>query len=52
MATPGEKLAESLAVLKELQDKGIIAIQSSQLSRVHKEPLLENGLLREVLPSS
>lgn len=48
MATPGEKLAESLEVLKELQDKGITAIKSGQLSRTHKERLLKNGFIKEV----
>ncbi len=48
MATPGEKLAESLLVLKELQDSGVVAIKSSALSRVHKKRLLENSYIREV----
>ena len=49
MATPGEKLAESLEVLKKLQDKGIVAINTSGLSRVHRERLVENKFLREVM---
>ena len=49
MASPGEKLAESLEVLKGLQDKGIVTIKSTQLSRLHKERLLGNGFLREVM---
>ena len=49
MATPGEKLAESLEVLKKLQDSGIVAIKSSELSRVHRERLLNNKFLREVM---
>lgn len=48
MATPSEKLAESLEVLKELQDKGIMAVNSSELSRVHRERLLKNGFLKEI----
>ena len=48
MATPSEKLAESLQVLKELQDKGIMAVNSSELSRVHRERLLKNGFLKEI----
>jgi hypothetical protein len=48
MATPGEKLAEALEVLKKLQDRGIVAIKSSELSRVHRERLLKNNFLREV----
>lgn len=49
MATPGEKLAESLEKLKELQDNGIVGIMTSDLSRVHRERLAENGFIREVL---
>lgn len=49
MATPGEKLAESLEALKKLQDSGIVAIKTSELSRVHRERLLENKFLREVM---
>lgn len=48
MATPGEKLAESLEKLKKLQDSGIVGIKASDLSRVHKERLVENGFIREV----
>jgi len=49
MATPREKLAESLEKLKVLQDSGIIAIKSSDLTRVHRERLVNNGFIREVL---
>lgn len=49
MATPSEKLAGSLENLKNLQDKGIIGIKASDLTRVHRERLMENGFLREVL---
>lgn len=49
MAKPGEKLAESLEKLKELQDNKIIGIKASDLSRVHRERLLENGFIREVI---
>ena len=48
MATPSEKLADSLDKLKELQDNGKIAIKADALSRTHKERLLENGFLEEV----
>ena len=47
MATPAEKLAESLEALKALQ--GIVAIRSSDLSRTHRERLLQNGFLQEVM---
>lgn len=49
MATPGQKLAESLEKLKELQDKGVVGIKSDDLSRVHKERLIKNGFIREVV---
>lgn len=49
MGTPGEKLAASLKVLKKLQDKGIVAIKSRRISRVHRERLLKNGFLREAV---
>ena len=48
MATPSEKLATSLEILKGLQDKGKIAIKSSELTRTHKERLLKNGFISEV----
>jgi Fic/DOC family len=48
MATPSEKLADSLEKLKELQDDGVVAIKSDALSRTHRERLLENGFLEEV----
>jgi fido (protein-threonine AMPylation protein) len=49
MATPSEKLAESLEVLKDFQDKEQIAIKTSQLSRIHRERLVKNGFLKEVI---
>jgi Fic/DOC family len=48
MATPGEKLAQSLEILQALQEKGITAIKSSLLSRTHKDRLLKNGFIKEV----
>ncbi len=48
MATPGEKLAESLEKLEGIQSKGIIGIKSSDLSKVHRKRLVENGFIREV----
>ncbi|MEP7372197.1 MAG: Fic family protein [Chitinophagaceae bacterium] len=48
MATPSEKLAESLELLKTIQDKGIVAIKSSELSKVHRVRLIKNGFLKEV----
>ena len=48
MATPNEKLADSLRILKEIHDRGKVAIKSTELSRVHRERLLKNGFLKEV----
>lgn len=49
MTTPGDKLAESLAALKALQDEGRAAIRSNDLSRTHRERLLASGFIREVM---
>ncbi len=49
MAKPAEKLAESLKALKALQDSGLVAIQSKQLTRVHRERLTKLGFLQEVI---
>ena len=49
MAKPNEKLAESLISLKELQDKGITAVKSSELSRVNRERLIKTGFLKEIV---
>lgn len=48
MATPSEKLAASLEILKAQQDKGKIAIKRSELTRTHKDRLLKNGFISEV----
>lgn len=49
MATPNEKLVESLAALKALQKGGRRVFQSGELSRVHRERLVANGFLQEVM---
>ncbi len=50
MATIQEKLAESLSVLKQLQNKsGLAVIKSSEISRTHLERLLNHGFLQEVM---
>ena len=49
MATPQDKLAESLAVLKKLQDEGIVAIHTKNITRTHRERLLRNGFIKEVM---
>lgn len=48
MATPSEKLAESLNVLRDIQQSGSIAIHTSAISRTHRERLVANGFLKEV----
>jgi Fic family protein len=50
MATPQEKLAESLKVLSDLQNNdGIAVVSPGSISRSHKDRLVENGFLQEVL---
>lgn len=49
MAAPNEKLAESLDVLKALQEGGRRVFRSDDLSRVHRERLIANGFLQEVM---
>jgi hypothetical protein len=49
MATPSNRLAASLEVLKQLQDQGITAIRSTQLGRTHRERLLRAGFIAEVM---
>lgn len=50
MASPSEKLAESLEVLRAaLQKAGGAAIRSRDLTRTHRERLIANGFLREVI---
>ncbi|MFO7754549.1 MAG: Fic family protein [Bacteroidales bacterium] len=50
MATPSKKLAESLVKLEKLQnERGIAIIKAGDLSRTHKERLIDNGFIREVI---
>jgi len=50
MATPQEKLAQSLEVLKGFQNKqGIAIIKVEAISRVHKDRLFKNGFIKEVM---
>jgi len=46
---PNDKLAESLDVLKVLQEGSRRVFCSDDLSRVHRERLVENGFLQEVM---
>ncbi len=49
MAAPREKLAESLAVLHNLQKEcGEVAIKTSEIKRIHRERLQKNGFLKKV----
>jgi len=49
MPTPQDKLSESLAVLKRLQDEGIVAIHTKSMTRTHRERLIKNGFIQEVM---
>ena len=49
MALPAARLADSLAVLKTLQDQGHVAIRAGDLTRTHRERLLRTGFIREVM---
>lgn len=49
MASPNEKLAGSLAALRDLQKDGKRIFQSSELGRTDRERLLKQGFLREVI---
>lgn len=49
MATVGDRLAASLKQLSELQRHGRRVFRSTELSRVHRERLLANGFLLEVM---
>ena len=49
MATLGEKLPASLQILRGFQqEKGVVAIKTSEISRTHRERLHKNGFLKEV----
>lgn len=49
MAKPQEKLVESLETLRKLQEQGIVAVRSRDLTRTHRERLQSNGFLKEVM---
>ena len=50
MATPSEKLAQSLEALAKLQTAdGAVAIRARDISRTHRERLLAQGFLQPVL---
>lgn len=50
MASPSEKLAQSLEILHGLQSaNGAAAVRARDMTRTHRERLLANGFLREVI---
>jgi len=50
MATPSDKLAASLEVLRKLQNhKGIAVIKATDISRTHRDRLVVNGFIRQVI---
>jgi len=49
VAPPADKLADSLAALKALQERGVHAIKATDLSRTHRERLLKAGFIRPVI---
>ena len=49
MPAPHEKLADSLAKLQELQKDGRRVFRSKELTRVHRERLIQQGFLRDVI---
>src|SRR4051794_23109660 len=50
MASPSEKLAESLEILHKFQNaSGAAAIRARDMTRTHRERLLKNGFLQEVI---
>jgi len=49
MATPHEKLAASLEILRSFQKRGGIVVRSRELTRTHRERLIRNGFLKEII---
>lgn len=49
MATPQEKQADALESLRELQERGIVAIRSSDLTRTDRQLLVKIGFLQPVM---
>lgn len=52
MPTPQGRLAQSLAVLNKLQNKGIVAIHTKEMTRTHRERLLSNGFIKEIISNT
>ncbi|MFM2288924.1 MAG: hypothetical protein RL684_2067 [Pseudomonadota bacterium] len=49
MPAHAQSLADSLALLKSLQDAGHVALIARELPRAHRERLLRNGFIRAVM---
>ena len=49
MANPHEKLAQSLEALRALQERGVVAVRSGDLTRTDRERLVKNGFLQAVM---
>lgn len=49
MATPHEKLAASLEILRSFQKTGAVAVRSRELTRTHRERLIRTGFLKEII---
>ena len=49
MAKPHEKLAASLEILQSFQKRGVVAVRSRELTRTHRERLIRNGFLKEII---
>jgi fido (protein-threonine AMPylation protein) len=49
MTAPNKKLAESLGALKTLQGSGRRVFRSSELSRIHRQRLVDSGFLHGVI---
>lgn len=49
MAAPADKLADSLDVLKKLQDQGKVALRTGDMTRTHRERLTKSGFIKEVM---
>ena len=49
MAMPSGKLAGSLALLRSLQERGVVAVRTADLPRSHRERLVRHGFLLPVM---
>ena len=49
MASPQQKLANSLDALDSLRERGVFAVRSSDLGRTHRERLLAQDCLQQVM---